>query len=196
MNARNESLLPALIFLWTWWTLSNFNLIGDYALFVAILLWLIGVLAQRMAGNALFRLKGKAWGWLLQLALWYAAFLWLSPLQTSDKILLLWGVATPLAMAGGACRWAYDRYPLLEPVFKSGPIVPPAALTFVLMAVFAWWAGNGLTTGLIVAALTSAFATIPLYYGWKLASPLPRGPRDARFGTEDSFRTAGMSDEG
>jgi hypothetical protein len=38
-------------------------------------------------------------------------------------------------------------------------------------------------------------AAVPVYYGWRLAQPLPRGERDARFGSEDDYRAWGMFSE-
>jgi hypothetical protein len=40
-----------------------------------------------------------------------------------------------------------------------------------------------------------ALSAIPLYYGWRAGEPCPCGERDARFGSEEDYRKAGVSDD-
>ena len=69
-----------------------------------------------------------------------------------------------------------------------------AGITLIVAPLVAWNEGYGLWSGLLVALLICGLSGIPLYYGWRFAEPLPRH-HDAGFGSADSYRAAGMSDE-
>jgi hypothetical protein len=66
---------------------------------------------------------------------------------------------------------------------------------FFLLFITLWWDGAALAGAIATAALVSGLIALPLYYGWHLAEPLPSKNRDARFGSGDTYREAGMSDE-
>jgi hypothetical protein len=188
-----ETIWPAVIFLTTWYALTNYSALEVWAYPGALVLWLVGVLAHRMASRAVFRLGERAWWLLVQLALWYGLFLFLAPIEGFGNALILWGIATPLVLASAVVRRLRERFP-----HALDPAVERRWLLFLLGACLlaaALWRPLGFWHGSAVAAISAVLALIPLYYGWELAGDPPRGDRDARFGTEDSFRAAGMSDE-
>ncbi len=76
------------------------------------------------------RLGMKGWLILLQLAVWYGLFLQFAPLHPRAAILLLWGVATPLAFsaASGVGSMTASRpcsAPSISPAFWLSAYVSP-----------------------------------------------------------------------
>jgi hypothetical protein len=193
--AANESKGPAILFFGTWFALGSGDnkVLSDHAFELSLYLMLAGWLAIKMLGHATARLGKRAWYLILQLAVWYVFFLWLVPAAPVTKIVFLWGLATPLGFAGAGARRLYERFAHLRDAMNSAP-APALALACTIGAVWSWLDGSGFWTGLFVTLICCLFASIPFYFGWHLAEPLPRGDRDARFGTGDSYRKAGMSD--
>lgn len=190
---KSETIWPALIFLTTWYALTNYPALEIWAYPGALLLWLVGVLAHRMASRAVFRLGERAWWLLAQLVFWYALFLFLAPLEGFGNALVLWGIATPLMLVSAVIRRLRQRFPhAIDSAMQRRWLV---FLPGVCLLAAALWRPLGLWHGSATAAIIAVLAIIPLYYGWELAGDPPRGDRDARFGSEDSFRAAGMSDE-
>jgi hypothetical protein len=194
MTTQNESKGPAILFLGTWWALSNDTPFSDYAFVTALLLMGVGWLAIRVLGNATCRLGGRGWLLILQLAVWFGLFLWFIPADPGLKILTLWGGAIPLLLLGVAWRHLYERFPRLHKHLDLVPYVIACA-AFGLLPLICWLRGPGFWAGVAGAFMLCTLASIPLHYGWRLGAPLPRGGRDARFGSEEAYRAAGMSDE-
>ncbi len=193
MRPSNETIWPAVIFIGTWWALSTTRL-EHYAFVLAIVLWLVGRGAIKLAGQAVFRLGMRAWWLLLQLAGCFALFLGVTPGQAHLKILVVWGIAVPLVMSAGGARLLYDRFPQAHAVWRSGaPYVLGIAL---LLAPFLSWAtGFGVLDSRVANLLVTTLAGASLVYGWHLAGQPMSGAHDARFGSADDYRQAGMSDE-
>ena len=189
----NESKGPTILFLATIWALSELPVIGAYDILIAIALMITGALTVRMVSRAIYRLGGKAWWLLLQLVICCAAFLYLAPPGAMWKLFILWSCGVPLLFAGAIARALYERVPRLH---WHAKFAPPILVCMVLVAVplITWNEGVGFGPGILVGLLICGLSGIPLYYGWRLAEPLPRA-HDAGFGSADSFRAAGMSDE-
>lgn len=194
MSTHGESKGPTILFLVIWYVAAHQPSLEDYAFVYALLLMLIGWLAIRMAGNAISRLGSRAWLLLLQVAVWFGLFLWFIPAGGDIKVLILWGVGLPLLFAGGLAHLAYARFPKYQNRLDALPRIACVAILATAPLV-SWYSGHGFWTGFWVAALHIIFASIPLYYGWQLGERLSRGDRDARFGTDEDYRAAGMSDE-
>ena len=191
----NESILPAVLLFGTWYALATYTSIPVGPAFVcSVAILCAGWLALRMGSASVYRLGPKAWKLMLQLASWCALFLWAAPLQPVQKGLLLWGIALPLAVIGGAWRQLFERVPRLQGWMVWLPRSVLSA-SFVHLLLFHWSRDAGVLYAVGAAAITCGLAAVPLYYGWLLGEPLLRGERDARFGTGDTYRAAGMSDE-
>jgi hypothetical protein len=194
--AQNESKGPVILFFGTLLVLaySENQMLSEHAGEITLGLMLIGWLAIKMLGHATARLGKKAWLLILQLAVWYALFLWLVPADPNNKILILWGVGTLLGFAGAGARLIHERFPRVRAVME-GTSPRALALACITGALGSGLHGSGFWLGLFATLIACLLAAIPFYYGWHLAEPLPRGQHDARFGTGESYRKAGMSDE-
>ncbi len=194
MSRQSESVLPGIIFIATIWAVVTYTQFQLSAYFIAIALWFIGMGAVRFVSRSHFRLGYKAWLLTLQVAVWFTLFLSFFPDDLPPKILILWGIAVPLVFVGAGVRWLHERFG--EWWAKLEAAAAPAGFACVaVVTAICWIAGIGFWAALFKTLATGAMATIPLYYGWQFGQPLPRGERDARFGSEDAFRDAGMSDE-
>jgi hypothetical protein len=194
MSAQSESKGPTILFLIIWYVVAHQPSLEDYAFAYALLLMLIGWLAIRMGTRAIYRLGRRAGFLMLQVAVWFGLFLLFIPAAGDVKVLTVWGVGLPLLFAGGLAHLAYARFPKYQNRLDAVPRIACVAILATAPLV-SWYIGHGFWTGFWVAALHIIFAAIPLYYGWQLGEPLPRGDRDARFGTDEDYRAAGMSDE-
>ena len=194
MASQNENVLPGIIFIATIWALITYTPFQMAAYFIAIALWLVGMAAVRFVGHSHFRLGPRAWLLTLQIGLWFALFLFFFPADLPPKILTVWGIGVPLVFVGAGARWVHGRFPQLHEAL-SPALVPVAGGAVAVGTLACWIMGLGLVSGFCATLATGAMAAIPLYYGWQFARPLPRGERDARFGSGESFRDAGMSDE-
>lgn len=186
--------LRAVIVVGAWWALAEYPLFADNAFVLAIILWFVGKGVLRMFSSSMSRLGARGWWLILQLIAWCALYWWWDTKDAVAKILLLWGVGTPLLFLGALWRLGHDRFPILQ----RGFVVLPRMLLLMLHAgwtVWYWFGGAGLIDVLVGAAVSSLEVAVPLYYGWRLAEPLPRKVHDARFGSREGFRTAGLSDE-
>lgn len=184
---------PSILLLLTIWALSQLPVISAYDILIGFALLGTGALTVGMVSRSIHRLGGKAWWLLLQLAICCAVFLYLAPLGFWWKLFVLWSCGVPLLLAGAIGRAIYERLPRRRPHAK---LVPPVlvGVTLVVAPLVSWNEGGGFWNGALVGLLICGLSGIPLYYGWRLAEPLPR-PHDAGFGSADSFRAAGMSDE-
>jgi hypothetical protein len=194
MAESTESKGPTILFFGTWYALSYYAPLENYAFLSTCFLMTIGWLALRLAGRASFRLGPKGWLLLFQVALWFGVFLWFAPVTEVTKIVLVWGVGVPLIFMGAGYRLLRTRFPRFEKELEHAPLI--AAGTLLLgLPLLARISGSGFLFGLLAAFGLCTMGAIPAYYGWRLAEPLARGERDARFGTEDDYRKAGMFDE-
>jgi hypothetical protein len=194
MSAASESKGPVILFLITWYAVAKHTWFESYSFIVALLLMLIGWLGIKAAGNAIARLRWKAWLLLLQVAAWFVLFLFFAPPAPNIKVLILWGVGIPLLFTGGLARRVYERFPQFREEFDAAPIW--VSLVFIIAgSVASWFQGYGFWMGFWGALAFTALASVPLYYGWRLAEPLARGKRDARLGSQEGYRAAGKSDE-
>lgn len=193
MSQSNESKGPSILFLATIWALSELPVIGPYDILIAIALMITGALAVRMVSQSIYRLGGKAWWLLIQLAICCAVFLYLAPPGLWWKLFILWSCGVPLLLAGAIGRAIYERVPRLH---LHAKLVPPilVGVTLVVAPVVTWNAGGGFLNGVLAGLLICGLSGILLYYGWRFAAPLPRA-HDAGFGSAESYRAAGMSDE-
>lgn len=167
---------------------------GAAALEIALLLLGIAWLGTRLASTAVYRLGWSGKWFLLQLAIWFGVFLYLVQAPPGTKVLLLWGIAIPLVILGGLWRAACARFERLHRIHSaSARILLP--LVFGYLSLGFWMANWPLWRAPLAAVTVGSLALIPLYYGWQLGAPRPRGVHDARFGSEDSYHRAGMSDE-
>jgi hypothetical protein len=194
MSRQNEPLLPSILFIATWWALETYTPFEGYGLLLTMALWWLGYLAIRMASHAVYRLGAKAWYLMLQLAVWSGLFLYLGPVEPIRKILILWGIGLPLVFTGAIAHRLYDRFPKAHRAFDPTPRVLYCG-AFLVLPGFFWWQHSDFLAGVIAATVVCTLASIPLYYGWRLAERRSGGDRDARFGAEESYRDAGMSDE-
>jgi hypothetical protein len=194
MSAQNESKGPTILFLVVWWVLAHEARYEDHDFLYALLLMVIGWLAIRMAGNAVCRLGWRAWLLLLQVALWFGLYVWFMPEAWYLNALTLWGVGIPLLFTGAALRLVYEGFPQYERGLAL--ILRGLCILFLIFGPFVWWdAFGGVRGGFWETSLQIIFAAISLTYGWKLAKPVPHGERDARFGSLEDYRVAGMSDD-
>lgn len=194
MNRLNDSIWPAVLFFGTWWAVSYYDFFEHYAFFWTLGLWFTGWLAIRMLGGAAHRLGFRGWLLILQLAVGYGLFLQFVPRETITKLLLLWGVATPLVLIGSVWRRTYERFPLIRRVMK-GAVFALTGAACVAVPALAWTNSADFLAELAAAGAASGSGGILLYYGWRLAEPALSGTYDARFGTQESFQQAGISDE-
>jgi hypothetical protein len=193
MNRSNETIWPVLIFLGTWWALSTTRL-ENYAFILAIVLWFVGRSAIKLAGQAVFRLGMRAWWLLGQVAATFAIFLCAVPAEPLHALLVVWGIAVPLVMAGGAAGLLYERFPQARATFHIGAQYA-LGLTLLLAPFLAWATGFGVLESRAGNLLVAALAAASLYFGWRLAERPARGAHDAHFGNAGDYRQAGMSDE-
>jgi hypothetical protein len=194
MSGQNESKGPIILFCIVWWVLAHEPEYEDHSFLYALLLMLIGWLAIRMAGHAYSRLGKRAVLLMLQVAGWFFLFLSFVPGRVGLKLLAIWGYGIPLLFVGGAARLLYERFPKHREKLDA----VPQALCGILLVFgpfMRWEASGGYWAALWQTIVEIIFASIPLYYGWQLGEPVPRGERDARFGSQDDYRAAGMSDE-
>lgn len=194
MHRTNESILPSLLFLWAWWKLGDYPGLGADPFLWAVCLWFVGLIAVRMLSSAVHQ-RGF-WGWvlILELATWYGVALWYGPLEPATRVLLLWGVATPLLFAGNVWRRAYERFPLLQGVMRFVVMLGVAG-GLAAVPVFAWRSGPDLLPQLGWTVAEAAAVAVLLYYGWRLAAPSPSGQYDARIGSFETFKRRGVSGE-
>jgi hypothetical protein len=194
MSAQSESKGPVILFCILWWVLAHEPDYESHAFLYALALMLIGWLAIRLAGNGYSRLGKRAVFLMLQVAGWFFLFLSFAPGRPNLKLLAIWGFGIPLVFAGAAARLTHDRFPKIQkrPDEVLG-VLFGTALTFGTLG--QWEAGYGFWASLWRTIVVIIFSLIPLYYGWRLGEPVPRGERDARFGSQDDYRAAGMSDE-
>lgn len=194
MNESRENPAPVFVFFGVLWLLSNEPLVGDYGMPIAVLMMIIGALAIRFAGRALFRDGARAGFLLAQVALWFALFLWAFPATALHKIFVLWGIGIPLLLLGAGARLLHRKLPQYRDVItRISEYAAPALSLFG--ALYTWFTGGSFWRGLVATLIVQALGAIPLYYGWRLASPAVVSDRDARFGSEEAYREAGMSDE-
>lgn len=193
-QAENEGVGRFVLFVITWYALSNYAPLENWAFLSTSFLWLVGWLAIKLAGRASFRLGAKAWGLMVQVALWFLLFLWLAPVTETTKIVLVWGVGIPLIIAGAALRVLHAKFSQFQHPIERAPLIAACAImlgTPLLCRIN----GFGFWYGLLAAAGLCIMGAVPAYYGWCLGQPLARGARDARFGGEEDYRDAGMFDE-
>jgi len=194
MSTRsNETIWPALIFLWTWWAFTQYPALEAYGYPGAIVLWFVGMIAARTFSSTV-HLQGF-WGWvlLLEVAGWYA-LAFFAPLHPVSIILILWGVATPLLFVGNVWRRTHERFPPIHGLLTVTRYLMAAA-TVVAVPVAAWRFAPGFWLGLAQASCFAAAGWLCLWYGWRLAAPPPAGQYDARLGSAESFRQRGFSHE-
>ncbi len=194
METNHESKGPAILFLGAWWVLSDYSPLSDHAFFVSIFLMGILWLAIKFAGQAVFRLGRDGWFLIAQVVVWFGLFLWFAPADAVTKIVLVWGIGIPLIFVGAGARRLGHSYPTMLAILETGLRYGLPALCIVV-ALIASAQGHGFVPGLFGALVVCALSAIPLYYGWQFAEPRPRGERDARFGTEEDYRKAGVSDD-
>jgi hypothetical protein len=194
MSGQNESPRSVILFCIVWWMLAHEPEYEDHALLYALLLMLIGWLAIRMAGHAYSRLGRRAVLLTLQVVGWFFLFVIFVPGRVGHKLLALWGYGIPLMFVGAAARLAHDRFPRIQKRWQD-VLQGLLGTTLIWGTLGQWDAGYGFWASLSRTILIISFATIPAYYGWRLGEGLPRGERDARFGSQDDYRAAGMSDE-
>jgi hypothetical protein len=194
MSGQTESKGPVILFCIVWWALAHEPDYEDHSFVYAVLLMLIGWLAIRMAGHAYSRLGKRAALLMLQVAGWFFLFVTFAPGRPGLKLLAVWAYGLPLLFAGGAARLVYERCPILRKEFDKVP-GGLCAIGLIFGPFAHWETSGGYWGGLWQTAVEIIFASIPLYYGWRFGEPVPRGERDARFGSQDDYRAAGMSDE-
>lgn len=166
-----------------------------YALMVAGGLWFILSLATILASRAIHCLGVRAWWLLAQLVACFAVFIWLAPWPGMRSVLIVWGIGLPLAFLGAILRRVRESRTGVD-VGKFDIVMYYCVLVAAsVIAHCLWQVPFGFWTGVGLAWCITALAMIPLYYGWRLAAREPRGERDAKFGTLDRFRDAGISDE-
>jgi hypothetical protein len=181
-----------------YWLINNTRL-GDYpllALLATVLLFGVGKATVRMVQSAIARLgSARAWSLTLQLTGWFAAFIALVPFDPVAKALIVWGIGLPLTMAGAILRNLRERLEGFDEAFFHAMQV--AAVLAVLSQVGVLWRESfDLWNSLKGTFLFTALAAVPLFYGWQLGEPFPKGgASDARFGSAQDFHKAGMSDE-
>jgi hypothetical protein len=191
---RNESPGPTLLWLVTWYLLSK-HMDGTVAFVVALAYFAIGWLAIRLCSRTVFRQGAHGWFLILQIGGWFVLFFLFAPIAGDAAFLLLWGIGLPLLFLGGLARAAYDRFPRFRD--EVVPVVAkPYTLALLLVPpVGAWWEGHGFWRPLAVTLVAAVLSAILIGYGWMLAEAPARGERDARFGSDEDYRAAGMSDE-
>jgi hypothetical protein len=194
MQARQESVLPGLLFLGAWWGFAEYTSFGGYSFFAALALWPVGWMSVSLAGRAIHRLGGMGWSLLLQLLTLGAVFVACVPASNIIPSLLAIGIiGLPLVLAGAAWRGIYDRLPKHAALLGRITDVSFYGSIGLGPAVYALQGPAKLDA--IPFFLMIAMASVPLFYGWMLGQQPRGGERDARFGTEEAYRTAGMSDE-
>jgi len=193
MNRSNENIWPALIFFATWWALST-TWLTNYAFVFAIVLWLVGRAAIKLAGQAVFRLGMRAWWLLMQLAAIFALFFGIVPAEPHHAILVVWGIGLPLVMASGAARLLYERFSQARAMMQTSALYA-LGLTLLLVPFLSWATGFGVLDSRSGNLLVAALAATSVFYGWRLAERPMSGAQNAHFGSAGDYRRAGMSDE-
>ncbi len=173
---------------------SSYTPFGYYNFPVAVALWIVAVLGGRLAGQAIFRLGGKARWLLVQLAIWFGVFLYFAPLPLVLRILVAWGIGLPLVLAGAVARRVYERFPAAQRHFGDAAYLLAVA-TLVYVPLKAWTAGVALTASLFLAGLILTLGYVALSFGWRLAERPNRGEWDAHLGSQETYHAAGVSDE-
>jgi hypothetical protein len=194
MQKERDGLPIVFWFAVLWWMIDQHTPFGDYAFVLALALMFVPWLAVKFFGHALARQGHGAWLLILQVGVWFGLFLYFAPLAVPKKILLVMGVGFPLLFAGALARGLYERFPRLQARLVT--VGERALLPLVLLAALVMWGrGLALLDALFGALLLSVLAALPLHYGWRLGEAPPSGDRDARFGSDETFRKQGMSDE-
>jgi hypothetical protein len=193
MNQRADARGGTILFFGTWVLLWNYTSLAEWALGAALALMAVGWLGLRIMGRAVSMQGAKGW-WVVAMAVGVALFLWLMPVFWVKKLFVLWAFVLPILIVGAACGWMRARFGWLRWTMRGAPLVVVPLSVFVgirtshqLGHPMVWDEWTFLWT---VLAASVAFAA-----GLVLGEGERRETHDARFGTEDQFRHAGMSDE-
>ena len=194
MNRSSESALPGLAFIATIWALAEYTPFDIWSYPIAIAMFVMALAAYRSLGRAHLRLGAAGWSLTGQVAAWFLLFVLFFPAPLPLKILIVWGIGVPLVYMGAAARYLWERFPACRGMSEKA-LMPAVCASAIVATFLGWMRDFGLAASFFGALAIGAMAMIPLYYGWEYAKPLQSDERDARFGTEDGFRRAGMSDE-
>lgn len=127
--------------------------------------------------------------------LWLVLWIWQAPpILSAQPISFLVIAFVLLAFIGGRCRRMFDweRVEVVKPVLReNSEIVAGTAMGLVTIAALAhtWWGS------VLPLAGYGALIGLPVSVGWMAAGPATETRFDARFGSEDAFRDAGVSDD-
>jgi hypothetical protein len=194
MNARNESRGGTILFLGTWFVLGDNTELGGYSFLAAIALMGIGWLALRVMGRAVSLQGARGWWLIAAMVALAALFLWLMPAVPMKKVFVLWAFVLPLIVTGATCAWLGGRFVRLKGAMMRAPFVLlPLGIAAGMLA--SDYVGYPMVWNEWTFVGTALLASVALAFGVALGATEPRENHDARFGTEDQFQQAGMSDE-
>lgn len=188
--------LKAVLFFAAWYeVMAEMHLDGDTAFIVTAFAMFVGWLALRMRGELAAMLGPLTTGLLLRAGLWLLLLWWLSPSWLGGQPIVFQVIGFGmLVFAGGRARREFEaRRTLLTKaeLRKHSEWVLFVALGLPALAAMAWHAFGSAFVLLGYALLPG----IPLQFGWQAAITARKTHTDARMGTDDSFREAGVSEE-
>jgi hypothetical protein len=178
----------------SWWWLDAKTAFSSYSFPMAIAMLAIGWLALRLFGAARYRLGAAAWHNLANTIVVFGLLIVIAPFGLSTNIAAAWVIGLPLLFIGAGARLVYDAALDWQAALRRATGVLAAAGLPAFTA-FAWWHGINPFSAMLVYMITLAVAAIPTWLGWQFAEPPESPQHDARFGTNDSARNGGYSDE-
>ncbi len=183
------------LFLCLWYEIAaELHLDGDRAFVVSLFVVAVGWVALRMSGPLLGMLGPNTHRLMLGTLLWLALFWWFAPgfLKAQPIVFMLVGAAG-IAYGGGRCRhWCEANGARLKAEARKRSDLVVAGTFGALGAAFVFQTYAGSIWPLIGYALLLG---LPFGFGWQLASAAAARRHDAKMGTEEAFRDAGLSEE-
>jgi hypothetical protein len=184
------------LFVVSWYEVgAELGLHPDTAFLVTLALFVGFGFARGIAGQIIGMIGPFTFGILLQAVLWIVLLWWLAPgvfhaMPFVFDLLIVLG----LALVGARCRFLFEEHRA-----KHGPIELSEHSGLVLIVVFGALAACAFAMhrwGSLWPLLAyAALPVLPFSFGWRMG-PLAAADRpDARFGSADDFRNAGLSED-
>jgi peptidoglycan/LPS O-acetylase OafA/YrhL len=119
------------------------------------------------------------------------AYVFTGPNHGIENLFFAVTMGVALVLVGACCGYFGEGSPILRRTarlgFYSGLILSPIG---------EWVGGKSFLAGLVDGpAFWGLCVALPLYCGWRLGQRRERGGHDARLGSADFYRQAGISDE-
>lgn len=156
---------------------------------VGLVIWYFRSAAFRDASDA----RKKLWTYF---GCWCLGFAVLAPMDLFEKLMALASIGPALLVAGAAARRLHDGNPDW-PIWKSHDWRwwRWGAASFLVLMTFAFYSDSAPLLGVVKAVFACGLEAVALYYGWHFGVAPQRPDRDARLGSPESYRDAGISDE-